>query len=384
MGTPSYMAPEQALGRTKDVGPAADIYALGRDSLRGPDRSSPLKGETVMETVRLVIHEDPVPPSRLVPRLARDLETICLKCLNKDPQRRYATAEELADDLDRYREGRPIKARPTTVWERGYKWAKRRPVAALSVAAGVLAAHRPDRRRHRLPALQAEQRASGTPGSSRSKTTEWSVLDVADKASSHGGASRRLRSIWPRYFKSPRPSLDSSRSARRVEAKQKWVGERLEAQRLSAGGRATRSRGPRTLSEVPGPEPGRPVVRDGLRSAEREGPIREAPGLGPCRADHLRPGSGGVRRGLDPGGAVAGRVAGYREGQGGRRLLQPALDPIAGGRSRPRDCGSSTGRSGFARRRPPRTTAAAPSASSARATSRAGTARIEKPAGSIP
>ena len=157
MGTPSYMAPEQALGRTKDVGPAADIYALGAILYEVLTGRPPFKGETVMETVRLVIHEEPVPPSRLVPRLARDLETICLKCLNKDPQRRYATAEELADDLDRYREGRPIKARPTTVWVRGVKWAKRRPVAALSVAAGVLAVHRPDRRRHRLPALQAER-----------------------------------------------------------------------------------------------------------------------------------------------------------------------------------------------------------------------------------
>ncbi len=138
MGTPSYMAPEQALGRTKDVGPAADIYALGAILYEVLTGRPPLKGETVMETVRQVIHDDPVPPSRLVPRLARDLETICLKCLNKDPQRRYATAEELADDLDRYREGRPIKARPTTVWVRGYKWAKRRPVAAMSAAAGVL------------------------------------------------------------------------------------------------------------------------------------------------------------------------------------------------------------------------------------------------------
>ena len=77
-------------------------------------------------------------------------------------------------------------------------------------------------------------------------------------------------------------------------------------------------------------------------------------------------------------------LIGHREGQGGRRLLRPALDPIAGGGRRPKDCGSSTGRSGFARRRPPRTTSAAPSASSARATWRAGTARIKKPAGSSP
>ena len=152
MGTPSYMAPEQAMGRTKDVGPAADIYALGAILYEVLTGRPPFKGETMMETVRMVVHEDPVPPSRLVPRLARDLETICLKCLNKDPQRRYATAAELADDLDRYRDGRPIKARPTTLWVRGYKWAKRRPVAALSWAAAILAGHRPGPRRLRLPA----------------------------------------------------------------------------------------------------------------------------------------------------------------------------------------------------------------------------------------
>ncbi len=139
MGTPSYMAPEQALGRTKDVGPAADIYALGAILYEALTGRPPLKGETVIETIRLVIHTDPVPPSRLVPRIARDLETICLKCLHKDPQKRYASAAEFADDLDRFREGKPIKARPTQVWERGLKWSKRRPLAATFLALGLVA-----------------------------------------------------------------------------------------------------------------------------------------------------------------------------------------------------------------------------------------------------
>ncbi len=95
----------------------------------------PFKGETPIETLRQVIDDDPVPPSRLVPRVARDLETICLKCLEKEPGRRYGTAAGLAEDLDRFLNGRPILARPTPAWERLAKWARRRPGIASAVAA---------------------------------------------------------------------------------------------------------------------------------------------------------------------------------------------------------------------------------------------------------
>src|SRR5437588_8856795 len=90
----------------------------------------PFKGETPMETVRQVIDDDPVPPTRLVPRVARDLETICLKCLHKEPSRRYESAEALADDLARYLRGEPIQARRIPFWVRGGKWVKRRPLVA--------------------------------------------------------------------------------------------------------------------------------------------------------------------------------------------------------------------------------------------------------------
>jgi eukaryotic-like serine/threonine-protein kinase len=137
MGTPSYMAPEQASGHTKSVGPAADIYALGAILYEVLTARPPFMGATPMDTVRQVIHDDPVPPSRLVPRVARDLETICLKCLNKEPQKRYASADDLADDLDRYREGNTIKARRTPILERGIKWSRRRPGRAMAGAVGL-------------------------------------------------------------------------------------------------------------------------------------------------------------------------------------------------------------------------------------------------------
>ncbi len=280
MGTPSYMAPEQALGRTKDVGPAADIYALGAILYEVLTGRTPLKGATVMETVRLVIHEDPVPPSRLVPRLARDLETICLKCLNKDPQRRYATAEDLADDLDRYREGRPIKARPITVWERGYKWSKRHPVAALSVAAGVLlliglTGGVIGYQRYKLN-YESQQNAWVL----QEQNHGMEVLEVADRANSQKEYQEAQVDLAT-YLKVAQAEPRLKQIARRVEDKLKWVGKRLDAERLSAEAEQRIRADRATLSEVPGPEPGRPVVRDGLRSAEREGPIREAPGLGP-------------------------------------------------------------------------------------------------------
>jgi tetratricopeptide (TPR) repeat protein len=139
LGTPSYMAPEQVAGKGKDAGPAADIYALGALLYEMLTGRPPFKGESAADTLFQVLHADPVPPSLLRAKSPRDLETICLKCLEKDPRKRYASAQALAEDLERFLEGRPIVARPISLAGRVLKWARRRPALASLTAVSVTA-----------------------------------------------------------------------------------------------------------------------------------------------------------------------------------------------------------------------------------------------------
>ncbi len=168
MGTPSYMPPEQAEGRLKDLGPAVDIYALGAMFYELLTGRPPFKGETLMDTVHQVVHEEPVPPVRLNSKVPRDLQIICLKCLDKDPRRRFVSAAALADDLRRWLDGEPIQARPTGALERAVKWSRRRPTAAALIGVSALALgallalgvwHDADTRAHNRRLQQEKERA---------------------------------------------------------------------------------------------------------------------------------------------------------------------------------------------------------------------------------
>lgn len=139
LGTPRYMAPEQAAGTQDQIGPATDVYALGTLLFECLTGQVPFVSASAIETMDKIRHAEPVSPRKLQRSVTRNLETICLKCLHKEPRKRYASARSLADDLRRFLDGKPIEARPTPSWERVAMWCRRRPAFATSIAMGIIA-----------------------------------------------------------------------------------------------------------------------------------------------------------------------------------------------------------------------------------------------------
>jgi len=190
VGTPAYMAPEQAAGRNRDVGPLADVWALGGILYALLTGRPPFLGTSHDETRRLVLTADPAPPRRANRAIPRDLETICLKCLEKEPNRRYGSAQALADDLGRFLDGRPVHARPVGPLGRAWRFGKRYPVqvglalavvASLAVGAAVATGYA--WRAERLAGEKADEAARANAARSRAE----SLLYARQLADLHAG-----------------------------------------------------------------------------------------------------------------------------------------------------------------------------------------------------
>jgi serine/threonine protein kinase len=138
VGTASYMAPEQVQAKPGWITPAVDVYALGAILYELLVARPPFVGESVLDTLRMVVTEDVVPPRRVEPKVPRDLETVCLKCLRKDPNQRYPTAAALADDLHQFLDGRPVAAKPLGSVARGAKWLRLHPALAVGMVVGIV------------------------------------------------------------------------------------------------------------------------------------------------------------------------------------------------------------------------------------------------------
>jgi tetratricopeptide (TPR) repeat protein len=189
IGSPFYMAPEQAEGDNRQVGATADVYALGAILYELLTGRPPFRAATALETLAQVKDNDPVSPSRFQPGLPGDIETICLKCLEKSPSRRYATALDLAEDLRRFLDREPILAHRARSWERAWKWARRRPAlaAALSFSAAAVvlllvgALYYNTRLSAAVRKAQAAEQAAVEQANLTLKTLNQLVFDVQEK-----------------------------------------------------------------------------------------------------------------------------------------------------------------------------------------------------------
>jgi WD40 repeat protein/serine/threonine protein kinase len=244
LGTPNYMAPEQARGGTKELTTAADIYSLGAILYELLTGEPPFRGATPLETMRRVVEEEPRRPSTVNWRIDRDLETICLKCLEKEPARRYGSAAELADDLERWLRDEPIQARPSSAREKVSKWIKRHPMRAAFVGLAatapavviiILLVTGANIRRERNHALAQEHRAAISELTARQNLYAADVAQAADAldAGDYELAVRSLASHYPATMNAGSgPALDSDAPG----FEWRWLWQRAQGESLHTAG----------------------------------------------------------------------------------------------------------------------------------------------------
>jgi serine/threonine-protein kinase len=191
LGTPSYMAPEQAEGRPHEVGPLSDVYALGAILYELLTGQPPFRATSVVATLAQVRTREPVAPTQLQPGVPCDVETICLKCLQKDPARRYPTAGALADDLKRFLAGEPIVARPVGRLERAWRWCRRNPAVAGLTAAVALTLVAGTGVALGFAAQASANATEARDQADRARASEQQARELADRARKNEDEARR-------------------------------------------------------------------------------------------------------------------------------------------------------------------------------------------------